>query len=94
MAASGTMTRPELAAILARIGWSHRELARRLGYSHPSSVTQWRVVPEPVAVYLRMIVSGRRGADPLLPKIQPARPKKPLSGKAGAETPETPLAAP
>lgn len=56
------MTRDELAEILAELGWSQNELARRVGV-HSSTVSQWRRVPGPVQAYLRLrLMIHRAGA--------------------------------
>lgn len=42
-----------MVVILGRLGWSKAELSRRVGL-HPITVYRWKVVPGPVAAYLRL----------------------------------------
>ena len=55
------MTKLELLEILAELGWSQNELARRVGV-HSSTVSQWKRVPGPVQAYLRLRVMVERMA--------------------------------
>lgn len=47
------MEKSELLEILAELGWSQNELARRIGV-RSSTVSQWKRVPGPVQAYLRL----------------------------------------
>lgn len=49
------MTPSDLPGVLARIGWSRREFARRIGRA-PQSVMEWRTVPADIAAWLLRIV--------------------------------------
>lgn len=55
------MTPATLAVTLARIGWSRRELARRLGYRSEASIRQWRTVPTDVAAWLIVLADAIDG---------------------------------
>jgi hypothetical protein len=50
----GCMDKKWLMDILARIGWSQAELARRIGVS-PVTITRWKEVPGPVEAYLILV---------------------------------------
>lgn len=48
------MTPAEMHETLARVGWSRREFARRIGLSE-GAVRQWVTVPQDVATWLRRL---------------------------------------
>lgn len=55
------MTKDEMRDILAELGWTQNELARRLKV-RSSTVSQWPEdkIPGPAAAYLRLRVNAKR----------------------------------
>jgi hypothetical protein len=69
------VTPTDLTTTLAAIGWSRRELARRLGYASHRSITQWRTVPGDVATYLRAVADAVQAVPPVTRKNISEMPK-------------------
>lgn len=75
------MTQPELSAALSILGWSHAELARRLGYKSDKSVWNWRIVPPGIADWV--LETARKVAECPPPETPGGRGGNGLSATDG-----------